>query len=69
MTSKHIEGLGTVEDVEVIVDETATSKIVRTDDGEKVNVETHLPEVRKGHKGLLLDLGDRIVFIREPYSD
>jgi hypothetical protein len=67
MTAKHIDGLGTIEDVEVIVDETATSKIVRTSDGRTVNIETSLPDVRKGHKGKLIDVGNGPVFVREPY--
>lgn len=68
MPPKKIEGLGTVERVEVIVSETSTSKIVETTDGKKLNIETSLPDVRKGHKGILLDLGDGPVFIREPYG-
>ena len=57
-----------VVECEVIVKETATDLIVRTEYGEKVNILTSLPDVRKGHKGKLLTIGGRTVFIREPYG-
>ena len=52
----------------VIVKETATDYIVETEDGQKINIMTTLPDVRVGHKGKLLTMDGRTVFIREPYG-
>ena len=68
MTKKDIEDLVTIEDCTVIVNETATSKIVETSVGKKVNVETPLPDVRKGHKGILIEIDGKTTFVREPYG-
>lgn len=53
----------------VIHKESATGYIVELEDGTKVNIETSLPDVDVGIRGMLLTMGGRTQFIREPYSD
>ncbi len=55
-------------DCEVIVKETASDLIVRTQDGQNINMQTALPDVRKGHKGKIITVDGKSIFIREPYG-
>ncbi len=60
----------TAVDCEVIHKETANDYIVRVraEDGKTVNIVTTLPDVQKGHKGKLLTLDGKTIFLREPYD-
>jgi len=51
----------------VIVKTTANCYIVETEGGEKVNIETKLPDVQAGHTGFLITYDGQLVFVRQPY--
>lgn len=53
---------------QVIHKETARDMIVRDESGKTVSLETLSPDVKKGDQGIVLEFGDRKVFIREPYD-
>jgi hypothetical protein len=59
----------TITECEVIYKESKGNLIVRNSDGTTANIVTKLPDVGKGHKGRIIEMNGRKVFIREPYDD
>jgi hypothetical protein len=52
----------------VVEKSTETDYVVETEDGAKISISTHLPDIRVGHKGIVLVIGEKSMFVREPYG-
>ncbi len=55
-------------DCTVVVKETSTDLIAKTEHGHLVNIRTNLPDVRRGHRGKIISFEGKEFFIREPYE-